>query len=233
MSNPVPLSRRCVAEALGTAALLAIVVGSGIMGERLATGNDALALLANALATGAGLFVLISVLSPLSGAHFNPLVTLLEAWLGKLGARELACYLPAQIAGAVAGVVLAHLMFDLAPLVASAKPRTGPGQWLSESVASAGLLLTIVLGVRHRVTAVPALVSAYIFAAYWFTASTAFANPAVTLARALTPTFAGIAPGDVAGFLVAQGLGAVLALVLLRALLGREWAPAPSGHPMS
>jgi len=209
------LRRRCFAEFVGSAALLAIVVGSGHMGEMLAAGNMAVALLANSTATGLGLWVLIELLGPVSGAHFNPAVTLACAWRGALLRPDAALYICAQIAGAVAGVVLAHLMFDLAPLQLGTKARTGTAQWLSEAVAMCGLLLTILLGQRSRPQAVPALVGAYIAAAYWFTASTSFANPAVTIARALTTTFAGIRPLDVPGFIVAQGGGAVLAMWIM------------------
>jgi glycerol uptake facilitator-like aquaporin len=210
----IPLRRRCCAEFFGTVALLAIVVGSGHMGEMLAGGNTAVALLANSTATGLGLWVLIELLGPVSGAHFNPAVSLALAWRGALPRSDVAMYICAQIAGAVAGVVLAHLMFDLAPLQMGVKPRAGTGQWLSEAVAVAGLLLTILLGQRARPQAVPALVGAYIAAAYWFTASTSFANPAVTIARALTATFAGIRPLDVPGFIGAQAIGTIAALAL-------------------
>jgi len=210
----ISLRRRCFAEFFGSAALLAIVIGSGHMGETLAAGNTAVALLANSTATGLGLWVLIELLGPVSGAHFNPAVSLALAWRGALPRNEAAMYICAQLAGAVAGAVLAHLMFDLAPLQVGVKARAGTGQWLSEAVATAGLLLTILLGQRARPQAVPALVGAYIATAYWFTASTSFANPAVTIARALTTTFAGIRPLDVPGFVVAQAIGTVAALAL-------------------
>ena len=212
------LARRLGAEALGTASLLAVVVGSGIMGERLADGNDAIALLANAIATGAGLYVLISILGPVSGAHFNPVVTLAMAWRRELPPREAPAYVAAQVLGAVAGVVLAHAMSGHVLLEAGTAARTGAPQWLSEVVATTGLLLAILLGAKHRPQSVPALVAAYITSAYWFTASTSFANPAVTLARSLTTTFAGIRPVDVPGFVAAELAGLVLALVLARAL---------------
>jgi glycerol uptake facilitator-like aquaporin len=212
------LARRLAAETLGTATLLAVVVGSGIMGERLADGNDAVALLANAIATGAGLYVLISILGPISGAHFNPAVTLALAWRGETPPREAAAYVGAQALGAVAGVVLAHAMFGHVLLEAGTTARTGAPQWLSEVVATAGLLLTILLGAKHRPQAIPALVAAYITSAYWFTASTSFANPAVTLARSLTTTFAGIRPIDVPGFVAAELAGLALALLLVRVL---------------
>lgn len=216
------LPRRLVAEGLGTALLLAGVVGSGVMGVALSQGNDAVALLANAGATAGLLYVLIVTLGPISGAHFNPAVTLVMALRGDLRARDAAAYVPMQVLGAIAGVVLAHAMFDLDLLQPGTRVRTGASQWLSEGVATFGLLLTILLGAKQRPTAVPALVAAYIFAAYWFTASTSFANPAVTLARALTQTFAGIRPEDIAGFIGSQLLGAVAAMGAARALLGRE-----------
>ncbi|WP_174875725.1 aquaporin [Vogesella oryzae] len=203
-------ARAYVAEALGTALLLAVVVGSGIMAQQLAAGNVAVALLANALATGAGLLVLITLLGPLSGAHFNPAVSLVMAWRGELPAGRLLPYLLCQVAGAVLGVWLAHAMFELPLWQLSQHVRTGWPQWLAEGVATAGLLLTILGGVRHARDKVPVLVALYIVAAYWFTASTSFANPAVTLARSLTDTFAGIRPQDVAGFVVAQLAGAAL-----------------------
>ena len=205
-----PLSRRLAAEFIGTALLLATVVGSGVMGVALADGNDAVALLANAAATAAVLYVLIEVLGPVSGAHFNPAVTLAFRLRGEIGGREAAAYVAVQLIAAILGVLLAHLMFELPLLQPGIRVRTGGAQWASEAVATFGLVLTILLGVRHRPTAVPALVAAWIFAAYWFTASTSFANPAVTVARALTQTFAGIRPDDVTGFVVAQVAGAVL-----------------------
>ncbi|HZV38126.1 MAG TPA: MIP/aquaporin family protein [Pseudoxanthomonas sp.] len=211
------LSRKLFAEFLGSLLLLAIVVGSGIMGERLAQGNAAIALLANAAATAGGLYVLIVLLGPISGAHFNPAVTLALRLRGER--VPLFAYLAAQLAGAVLGVWLAHAMFELPLWQPGARVRSGGAQWLSEAVATFGLLLTILLGVRFREKAVPALVAGYIFAAYWFTASTSFANPAVTLARALTRTFAGIRPQDAFGFIVAQLLGAMLALWAARLLL--------------
>jgi glycerol uptake facilitator-like aquaporin len=219
------LPKRLFAEFLGSAALLAIVVGSGHMGESLANGNAAVALLANSTATGLGLWVLIVLLGPISGAHFNPAVSVAFAARGELLRRDAAMYICAQILGAVAGVVAAHLMFDLAPITLSVKIRSGPGQWLSEAIATAGLLLTILLGLRARPHAVPALVGAYIASAYWFTASTSFANPAVTLARSLTTTFAGIRPADVTGFVIAQFGGVLLALAAAKLLLSD---PTPS-----
>jgi glycerol uptake facilitator-like aquaporin len=222
------LPQRLLAEFLGSAALLAIVVGSGHMGEALANGNAAVALLANSTATGLGLWVLIVLLGPISGAHFNPAVSVAFAARGELPRRDAAMYICVQILGAVAGVVAAHLMFDLAPLMAGVKIRTGTGQWLSEMVATAGLLLTILLGLRARPHAVPALVGAYIACAYWFTASTSFANPAVTFARCLTTTFAGIRPQDVPGFVIAQFAGVLIALALSKLLL-REPTASSAG----
>ncbi|HTM71420.1 MAG TPA: MIP/aquaporin family protein [Luteimonas sp.] len=203
-----PLRQRLLAEFLGTALLLATVVGSGIMGVALSGGNDGIALLANAGATAAILFVLIVVLGPVSGAHFNPVVTLAARFDRGLGNREAAAYIALQLIGAVAGVLLAHAMFGQALWQPGEHARTGLGQWLSEAVATFGLVLVIQLGARCKPEAVAALVAAYIFAAYWFTASTSFANPAVTLARALTASFSGIRPGDVLAFVLAQGLGA-------------------------
>ncbi|MFZ5657196.1 MAG: aquaporin [Pseudomonadota bacterium] len=217
-----PLPRRLFAEFLGTALLLATVVGSGVMGMELSGGNRGVALLANAGATAAALYVLIVLLGPVSGAHMNPAVSLVARLRGELDARTLAGYVLAQVAGAVAGVALAHLMFGLDVVQWGDHARTGASQWLSEAVATAGLVLTIVLGLRHRAAAVPALVAAYIFAAYWFTASTSFANPAVTLARSITRTFAGIRPEDVPGFVIAQLAGALLGLAVARALAGDD-----------
>lgn len=222
-------AQRLLAEALGTALLLAIVVGSGHMGETLAQGNAALALLANSTATGLGLWWLIVLFGPVSGAHFNPAVSLALAARGELAWRTAAAYVATQIAGALAGVVLAHAMFGLLPLAPSAHARSGTGQWLSEAVATAGLLLTILLGRRRGAGVLPALIAAYIAAAYWFTASTAFANPAVTLARAFTPTFAGIRPADAPAFVLAQGLGAGVALILARWLAAAPPADATAG----
>lgn len=217
-----PLPRRLFAEFLGTALLLATVVGSGVMGMELSGGNRGVALLANAGATAAALYVLIVLLGPVSGAHMNPAVSLVARLRGELDARALAGYVLAQVAGAVAGVALAHLMFGLDVVQWGDHARTGASQWLSEAVATAGLVLTIVLGLRQRAAAVPALVAAYIFAAYWFTASTSFANPAVTLARSITRTFAGIRPEDVPGFVIAQLAGALLGLAMARALAGDD-----------
>jgi glycerol uptake facilitator-like aquaporin len=217
-------ARRLVAEALGTALLLAIVVGSGIMAERL-TGDVALALLANTVATGAGLVALIAIFGPISGAHFNPAVTLVFALKRELSTRIAAAYAATQIVGGVAGVWLAHLMFAEPVIQLSTKLRDGPAQALSEGVATFGLVGVILAGVRFRPQAVPALVGLYITAAYWFTASTSFANPAVTLARSLSDTFAGIAPLSAPAFIAAQVAGALAALVVFSWLLREENAP--------
>jgi glycerol uptake facilitator-like aquaporin len=213
--------RRVVSEAVATALLLAAVVGSGIMGERLAGGNIAIALLANTLATGATLVALILTFGPISGAHMNPVVTLDAAWRHGFAWREVPAYLCAQFAGAVAGVAAAHLMFGEPLFTASRHARAGAPQWLSEFVATFGLVAVVTGCVRSRPAAVPFAVGAYITGAYWFTASTSFANPAVTVARSLTDTFAGIRPVDVPGFLAAQLLGAFAAAVLF-GWLGRE-----------
>ncbi len=208
--------KRLAGEAMGTALLLAIVVGSGIMGQRLSGGNDAIALLANSIATGAGLVALILVFGPVSGAHFNPVVTLCDAALGNRSWRDVPAYVAAQFTGAIIGVAMAHAMFDLPLFVASAHARTGGAQWWSEIVATFGLVLVVFACVRSKTTFTPFAVGLYITAAYWFTASTSFANPAVTLARSLTDTFAGIRPDDVAGFVVAQLVGALAGLAVVR-----------------
>jgi glycerol uptake facilitator-like aquaporin len=208
-----PLSRRLFAEALGTAFLLATVIGSGIMGERLAGGNAALALLGNTLPTGAILVVLILIFGPVSGAHFNPAVSLALALRGEFAWSELALYIVAQLAGGILGVFAAHIMFELPILQISAHARSGPGQWFAESVASFGLLLAIFGCVTRTPQATPYAVGLYITAAYWFTASTSFANPAVTVARALSDTFAGIAPAGVPAFIAAQLIGMLAAVV--------------------
>ena len=210
------LPRRLGAEALGTALLLAVVVGSGIMGERLAGGNGAIALLGNTLATGAGLVVLITVFAPISGAHFNPVVTLVFALRGEIGRGAAIAYAAAQTLGAILGVWVAHLMFAEPVFQVSAKLRDGPAQAFAEAVASFGLLLTILGSLRARAEATPMMVGLYITAAYWFTASTSFANPAVTIARSLSDTFAGIAPASVLAFIAAQVIGALAAAWLLR-----------------
>jgi glycerol uptake facilitator-like aquaporin len=214
------LLKKLIAEAVGTALLLATVVGSGIMGERLAGGNVAIALLANAIATGAGLVALILTFGPVSGAHFNPAVTLADASQGGLPWSEVPGYIAAQITGAFGGVAVAHIMFqEPALFFASRHDRSGVSQLVSEFVATFGLLAVISSCVRRRPAAVPFAVGAYITAAYWFTSSTSFANPAVTLARAATDTFAGIRPADAPGFIVAQLLGAATATTLFRWLV--------------
>ena len=222
------LARRLVSEGLGTAFLLAVVIGSGIMGERLAGGNIAMALLANSLATGGGLVVLILIFGPISGAHFNPAVTLATATQGGLVWCEVCPYIAVQLLGAFAGVAAAHGMFGEPLFFASIKVRTSSSQWWSEFVATFGLLMVIWGCVRQKLTAVPYAVAAYITSAYWFTASTSFANPDVTLARAASNTFAGIRPADVAGFVVAQLLGAAAATLLFRWLLPPPRAEGPS-----
>lgn len=214
-------ARRLAAEALGTGMLVAAVVGSGIMAERL-TNDAALALLANTIPTGAILFVLITILGPISGAHFNPAVTLVAALQRSIPWSLAGAYVLLQVAGGIAGTVLAHLMFGAAPLAMGDHVRSGGSQWLSEGVAAFGLVVTILAGARFKPQAIPALVGAYIVAAYWFTASTSFANPAVTIARALTDTFSGIRVIDVPAFIAAQLAGAVLALGLCRWLLPKE-----------
>jgi len=216
------LSRRAVAEALGTAILLATVVGSGIMGERLANGNVAIALLANTLATGAILVTLILTFGPVSGAHFNPAVTMADASQGGLAWRDVPVYIAAQILGAFAGVAVAHLMFGESLFFASHKVRAGAAQMFSEFVATFGLLAVIWGVSRRRSSAAPFAVAAYITAAYWFTASTSFANPAVTLARAASDTFAGIRAADAPGFILAQVFGALAATLLFRWLIPAE-----------
>ena len=216
------LKRRGVAEAVGTAMLLAAVVGSGIMGERLSGGNLAVALLANTIATGAALTTLILTLGPVSGAHFNPAVTLMDALEGGLPWRDVPVYIGAQVAGAFVGVAVANVMFGEPVFFASRHARQGGAQLFSEFIATFGLL-AVIWGCarRHRSSAVPFAVGAYITAAYWFTASTAFANPAVTLARSMTDTFAGIRPADVPGFIAAQLVGAATATALFRWLIPR------------
>lgn len=214
------------AEGLGTALLLAVVIGSGVMGERLAGGNIAIALLANTLATVGGLYVLIELLGPVSGAHFNPVVTLSLAVRGEVSGRTVFPYIAAQLSGAVLGAWLAHAMFDLSILQTSRKLRTGPGQWLAEGMATFGLLLVILRAPRQRVAA---MVAAYIGAAYWFTASTSFANPAAVLGRMLSDTFAGISPGSAPAFVGAQLMGAALALVVQRMLEPATSITAPQG----
>jgi glycerol uptake facilitator-like aquaporin len=217
-----PSPQRVGAEFLGSAFLLATVIGSGIMGERLAGGNVAIALLGNTIPTGAMLFVLITMLGPISGAHFNPAVTGVFVLRKELPVSEAVAYVAAQVLGAIAGVLAAHLMFEEALWQISTKVRAGPAQWFSEWVAAFGLVVVILLTTRANRAAVPASVGLYITAAYWFTASTSFANPAVTLARALSNTFAGIRPMDVLPFIGAQLVGALIATYVCRCLLAGE-----------
>lgn len=218
------LLKRSVAEGIGTAFLLAAVVGSGIMAERLSGGNQAVALLANTLATGAALACLIAALGPLSGAHFNPAVSFADALGGGLPWREIPAYCCAQILGAVAGVAVANLMFGLPIFFISQRVRTGSGQWLGEFVATFGLVLIIWGCTRARSPLIALWVGAYIVGAYWFTSSTSFANPAVTIARGLSDTFAGIRPQDALAFIVAQLLGAVCATAAF------GWLASPTAH---
>lgn len=210
------LRSKVFAEFIGSSALLATVVGSGIMGVNLSQGNNAIALLANAAATAGILYVLITTLGPISGAHFNPAVSMVSRMRGELGNREFISYSIAQVSGAILGVFLAHLMFEQTLIQPGTHIRTGIAQYLSEATATFGLLMTILLAARQKSGQIPALVAAYIFAAYWFTASTSFANPAVTIARSLTQSFAGIRPHDVAGFVAAQLIGALAAYLLFR-----------------
>lgn len=226
MNAPAERSKRLAAEAIGTALLLATVVGSGIMAERLAGGNVAVALLANTIATGAGLVALILTFGPISGAHFNPAVTLVDAWQGGTAWSDVPGYLLAQVVGAIGGVLLAHRMFDLPLVMTSLHVRAGVGQLVSEFVATFGLLSVIWGCARKRPSITPFAVAAYITAAYWFTASTSFANPAVTIARSLSNTFAGIRPVDAPGFIVAQLAGASAATLLFRWLSPIEPAVA-------
>jgi glycerol uptake facilitator-like aquaporin len=213
------LPRRLAAEALGTALLVATVVGSGIMAETL-TKDVALALLGNTLPTGAILVVLITILGPISGAHFNPAVSLVFALKGELPPHDALGYIAAQVAGGIAGTMVAHVMFALPLIDVSLKMRTGGAQWFAEGVAAFGLVATILAGIRFNRTAVPWLVGLYITAAYWFTASTSFANPAVAIARSMTNTFSGIRPADLPGFIAAELCGAVVALMFMNWLLG-------------
>jgi glycerol uptake facilitator-like aquaporin len=214
----IDLPRRLAAEALGTAMLVATVVGSGIMADRLSD-DVAVSLLGNTLPTGAILVVLIATLGPISGAHFNPAVTLVLAIRRELGAHAALAYAAVQIAGGIAGTFLAHAMFELPILQLSTTVRTGAGQWIAEAVAAFGLVFTILAGLRFRADAIPWLVGLYITAAHWFTASTSFANPAVAIARALSDTFAGIRPADLPGFIAAEFLGALIAMALAGWLL--------------
>jgi len=220
VSNERP--RRLFAEALGTAFLLATVVGSGIMADNLAGGNAALALLGNTLPTGAMLVVLILIFGPVSGAHFNPAVTLAFVLRGEFGRDDVLPYILTQVAGGIVGVMIAHAMFDLPLMQLSMKIRSGPPQWFAETVATFGLLLTIFGCLARAPLAVPYAVGLYITAAYWFTASTSFANPAVTIARALSNTFAGIAPACLPGFILAQLAGMLVAVAAARLLWPRE-----------
>ena len=216
------VGRRLAAEAVGSFFLFAAVIGSGIMAERLSGGNVAIALLANTLATGAILFVLIAMLGPISGAHFNPAVTLVMARRRDLPWRYVGAYIVAQLAGGILGAFAAHLMFDLPILQQSVRVRAGIGQWSGELVATFGLILTIVGTATHRPKLVPASVALYITAAYWFTSSTSFANPAITVVRSMSDSFAGIAPSDVPAFIVAQLVGAGLAAGLCAPLFGKS-----------
>ncbi len=219
----VDLPRRLAAEALGTLALAATVVGSDVMADALTT-DDAVALLGNTFPTGAILFVLITVLGPISGAHFNPAVTLAFALRRKTPWAEVGLYVAAQVTGGIAGSVLVHAMFDLPLVQVASHVRSGPGQWLAETVATFGLVATILGGMRHAPQTIPALVGLHITAAYWFTASTSFANPAIAIARGLSDTFAGIRPLDVPGFVLAEVLGAILAVLVSGWLLARTEA---------
>ena len=215
------LSQRVAAEALGSFFLFSAVIGSGIMAEALSGGNVAIALIGNTLATGAILFVLIAMLGPVSGAHFNPAVTLVMAARRQLAGRDILPYLAAQLVGGLLGAFAAHLMFDLPVLQLSAKARTGVGQWTGELIATFGLILTILGTSRYRPNAVPASVALYITAAYWFTSSTSFANPAITIVRSLSDSFAGIAPAYVPAFVAAQLAGAALAALVSARLFDR------------
>ncbi len=223
---PPPLSRRLVAEGLGTAILVATVVGSGIMAERLAGGNQAIALLGNTIPTGAILVVIITILGPISGAHFNPAVTLVFAMRGTTPWSEVIPYILIQCLCGIAGTALAHLMFDLAPLMIGTTARSGPSQWLAEAVATFTLILTILGGLRYAPQSIPWLVGLVITAAYWFTSSTSFANPAVTLARGFTTTFAGIAINHVPAFIVAQIVGALIAATVAALLFPAAMKPS-------
>ena len=222
MAEQASLPRRLAAEGVGAFFLFATVIGSGIMAEHLAGGNDAIALLGNTIATGAILFVLITMLGPVSGAHMNPAVSLVMAARRELGWGEAAAYIAVQLAFGILGAWAAHLMFDLPTLQLSVKARTGLGQWAGEAIATFGLILTIIGTVRHNPKMVPASVALYITAAYWFTSSTSFANPAITVARSLSDSFAGIAPASVPAFIAAQLLGAGLAALLAPLLFGRR-----------
>jgi glycerol uptake facilitator-like aquaporin len=215
------INRAVCAEAVGSFFLFATVIGSGIMAANLSQGNLAIALLGNTMATAAMLFVLIAMLGPVSGAHFNPAVSLVAAWRGELSVRLLFAYISAQLLFGIMGVWAAHLMFEMPVLQLSTTARTGMGQWLAEAIATFGLILTILGTVRHRAEWVPASVALYITAAYWFTSSTSFANPAITIARSLTDSFSGIAPFDVPMFLLAQMVGAACAAAAARFLFDK------------
>ena len=218
MTEAPSLGRRLGAEGVGSFLLFACVIGSGIMAQNLSEGNDAVALLGNTIATGAMLFVLITILGPISGAHMNPAVSLVAASRGDLRWPDAVAYILVQLALGILGAWAAHLMFGLPTLQLSAKARTGLGQWAGEAIATFGLILTILGTVRHRPAWVPATVALYITSAYWFTSSTSFANPAITVARSMTNTFAGIAPHDAPLFIVAQMVGAALAALMSRLL---------------
>jgi len=218
LADKPQLGRRLIAEALGSFFLFATVIGSGIMAAALSGGNDAVALIGNTAATGAILFVLITALGPISGAQMNPAVSLVAASRREIGWGDAGAYIAAQLVGGIIGMLAAHAMFDLPLLQLSDKARTGSGQWLSEAIATFGLVLTIWGTAKYRPKAVAASVALYITAAYWFTASTSFANPAITVARSLTDSFSGIAPGDAPGFIIAQLVGAGLAALVVRAL---------------
>jgi glycerol uptake facilitator-like aquaporin len=218
MTGQIALSRRLAAEFIGTAFLLATIAGSGIMGEALAPGQPAAVLLPHSLAIGAMLFVLITIFGPVSGAHFNPAVTLAFLLRREIAIPAAGLYVATQVIGAIIGVYAAHLMFDLPIVQASAKARTGIGQWSAELIATFGLVTVILAGIRVKPQAVPAMVGLYIMAGLWFTASTSFANPAVTIARAMTDSFSGIAPADAPAFIAAQIMGAIAALPIVRIL---------------
>ncbi|WP_255454640.1 MIP/aquaporin family protein [Parasphingopyxis sp. CP4] len=225
MTAEPDLARRLAAEAVGSFFLFCVVIGSGIMGETLSGGNVAIALLGNTLATGAILFVIILIFAPLSGAHFNPAVTLVFLVRRELSVRDAILYVLAQLVGGIIGVWAAHLMFDLDILQFSTKARTGTGQWAGEAIATFGLLMTILGAVRYRPTWVAPAVGLYISAGYWFTSSTSFANPAITIARGLSDTFAGIAPADIGPFLIAQIFGALIAAGLGGWLFSQQTSP--------
>jgi glycerol uptake facilitator-like aquaporin len=224
LADRPPLARRVIAEGVGSFFLFATVIGSGIMAEHLSRGNDAVALLGNTVATGAILFVLITTLGPVSGAHMNPAVTLVAASRRELRWTDAAAYIAAQFAFGILGAWAAHLMFELPTLQLSVKARTGLGQWAGEAIATFGLILTILGSARFRPRSTPATVALYIVAAYWFTSSTSFANPAITVARSLSDTFAGIAPRDVPLFVTAQLIGAVGGALLAKPLFDRDLA---------